>query len=406
MVMPFNNQAAALAEVDRSFPTNTTGRITAEVNRDFLDSLIATIFTRTATAGLDTAGVTALVGTLVEQGALVANQGTLFPLDHLPEALLTEQELYEAIGNLPFDIASTAGSGSEALTDTNLKEYAIIWPAMGTWFLVTVRFSGVDYLFPVNRVVLEAKSDASEGDTPSTGNAVSYEIGGLTVSFGHTSGNNLLFAASLNGTYSLTLRVLKSVEDEQARAEAAEATLTSNLATEVATRGQADTALGVRIDGLTSAATWADEGSFLVAGNGINLSRDANGNYIITAVAGGTAPPQPARNHQVLMAAKATRTFAEADFTGGVSSATGIIRTPAYSGSAYLALAIPATEDDLTDIEIQGDQLRTEYLGGLNPRRFEKVANLTISSVAYKVYTTVSAWSATTGRVRPTWIVA
>ena len=44
---------------------------------------------------------------------------------------MTEQELYEAIGNLPFDIASTVGSGSEALTDTNLKEYAITWAYHG-----------------------------------------------------------------------------------------------------------------------------------------------------------------------------------------------------------------------------------------------------------------------------------
>ena len=216
-----------------------------------------------------------------------------------------------------------------------------------------------------------------------------------------------MFAANQTGTYALTLRTIKSVEDEENRALAAETALGTRVDTEVTARITGDAGLSTRINNIVEAAPWADTGSILRAGNGINLTRDTDGNYIISAVAGsgnggGTTP---IRTHATYLGVRADEAFVPADYTGGVMSTTGTIRTPSYSGNRFLSFAYPATEPDLTSIEVQGDQLRQEYLDAGNARRFTKRANITINGIAHKVYTSITAFSPMTGSVRPTWIL-
>ena len=126
----------------------------------------------------------------------------------------------------------------------------------------------------------------------------------------------------------------------------------------VVVSGSLDTATGrltitrsvgdpVVIPGFSIAASWADTGSTLVAGAGVSITEDNNGNYVISL---STAPP-PAQTENLFLSISPdanAHTFAAADFSAAGRSASAssgrTLTVPAYTGGDYrfLAVAYPA----------------------------------------------------------------
>ena len=125
----------------------------------------------------------------------------------------------------------------------------------------------------------------------------------------------------------------------------------------------------------------------LVEGTGITLTYDdAAGTLTITATGGGGG----VSTHTRYMAATTGTAAVEADFTGGTSSTGTTITAPTWAGASpgagdrYLWWAIPADQPDLTDIHPAGG---VNWLASTPPAVISQ-ANLTIASVAHKVWRT------------------
>ena len=95
---------AALQELNTLFLDNMSGEISAQDARTIIGRGFATLYSRTSAAGLDTAASTALIKSLIEQGAFIANDGGRIPIDHLEEGILTEKELFDTFSDLPLSL--------------------------------------------------------------------------------------------------------------------------------------------------------------------------------------------------------------------------------------------------------------------------------------------------------------
>lgn len=154
--------------------------------------------------------------------------------------------------------------------------------------------------------------------------------------------------------------------------------------------GGTSRAVSVDLSSLSNAASWSDTGSVLVPGTGISIALNAAGNYVITATGSST----PGRSHAIYSAIKETSAFTASDFTtpatgNQVSSGNTIATDTWATGNRYLAFAIPASEDDLTSIMIQGDSFMQQFLGtgtAQRPRFSKQPGTLTINGVSHKIY--------------------
>ena len=120
----------------------------------------------------------------------------------------------------------------------------------------------------------------------------------------------------------------------------------------------------------------------------------ANGKYSfrVTAQGGGGSVP----THTRYVAAKATTSFVEADFTGGTSSTTDTITLPTFTANRYIAIAVPDDTGDITSIVQQGGS--RNQIGA-----FTRVAGtIQIGGVAYKVWRSNSRFLPVTSGVNYT----